>query len=157
MVVIFGIVFLILAKWGFPVITSSVQKRSDRIADSLRKADEVDRRAERLEEERGQMLLDARKEQSRILKEAGEARDAIISKAKADAQEETARMIAAARMQIEADRLTAEAELRKQVAVLSVEVAEKVLRRKLEASSEQQAFIDALVDEAAKSTDNLQS
>jgi len=150
MVVIFGIVFFILAKAGFPVITSMVQKRSDRIADSLRKADEVDRREAEMSVEYEKMLAEAKKEQARILQEAAAAREEIISKAKQDAADETAKMIEHARTQIEAERVSAEAELRREVAVLSVEVAEKVIRGRLSSSSEQKALIDKLVDEAAK-------
>lgn len=150
MVLIFGIVFFILAKWGFPIISSSVESRSGRIADSLRKADEIDAKEAAIGEEREQMLAETRKEQDAILKQASAARDEILSKAKEDAAEETVKMIAHARTQIEAERVTAEAELRRQVALLSVEVAEKVLRERLSSEKEQKALIDKLLDEAAK-------
>lgn len=150
MVLIFGIVFFILAKWGFPIISSSVESRSGRIADSLRKADEIDAKEAAIGEEREQMLAETRKEQDAILKQASAARDEILAKAKEDAAEETAKMIAHARTQIEAERVTAEAELRRQVALLSVEVAEKVLRERLSSDKEQKALIDKLLDEAAK-------
>ena len=150
MVLIFGIVFFILAKWGFPIISSSVESRSGRIADSLRKADEIDAKEAAIGEEHEQMLAETRKEQDAILKQASAARDEILAKAKEDAAEETAKMIAHARTQIEAERVTAEAELRRQVALLSVEVAEKVLRERLSSEKEQKALIDKLLDEAAK-------
>ena len=150
MVLIFGIVFFILAKWGFPIISSSVENRSGRIADSLRKADEIDAKEAAIGEEREQMLAETRKEQDAILRQASAARDEILAKAKEDAAEETAKMIAHARTQIEAERVTAEAELRRQVALLSVEVAEKVLRERLSSDKEQKALIDKLLDEAAK-------
>ena len=157
MVVIFAIVFFLLAKFGFPIITQAVEKRSDRIADSLVKADEVEKRVAEMDVECGKMLEETRKEQAKMLKEASEARDLILEKAKADAAEETARMIEHARMQIEADRRSAEADMRRQVAMLSVEVAEKVLRKTLSSSSEQSALIDRLVDEAAKTAEKPQS
>ena len=150
MVLIFGIVFFILAKWGFPIISSSVESRSGRIADSLRKADEIDAKEAAIGEEHEQMLAETRKEQDAILKQASAARDEILAKAKEDAAEETAKMIAHARTQIEAERVTVEAELRRQVALLSVEVAEKVLRERLSSEKEQKALIDKLLDEAAK-------
>ncbi len=157
MVVIFAIVFFILAKWGFPAITKMVDERSNRIADSLRKADEVERRMVEMSAEHEKMIAETRKEQAAILKEASAARDRILEQAKADAADETARMIAHAKMQIEADRRSAEAEMRRQVAMLSVEVAEKVLRKTLSSSSEQAALIDKLVDEAAGTADKPQS
>lgn len=157
MVVIFAIVFFLLAKFGFPIITQAVEKRSERIADSLVQADEVEKRVAQMDVEHSRMLEETRKEQAKMLKEASEARDLILEKAKADAAEETARMIEHARMQIEADRRSAEADMRRQVAMLSVEVAEKVLRKTLSSSSEQSALIDRLVDEAAKTAEKPQS
>jgi len=150
MVVIFAIVFFILAKWGFPAITSAVDKRSDRIADSLRKADEVDRRMAGMKAEHEKMIAETRKEQAAMLKEASAARDRILEQAKADASEQTAAMIAQARAQIEADRNTALSDMRRQVAMLSVEVAEKVLRDRLSVEGEQAALIDRLASEATK-------
>ena len=96
------------------------------------------------------MLAETRKEQDAILKQASAARDEILAKAKEDAAEETAKMIAHARTQIEAERVTAEAELRRQVALLSVEVAAKVIRERLSSEKEQKALIDKLLDEASK-------
>ncbi|MCR5759689.1 MAG: F0F1 ATP synthase subunit B [Bacteroidales bacterium] len=157
MVVIFAIVFFLLAKFGFPIITSAVEKRSERIADSLVRADEVERRVAEMDAERGKMLEETRREQAKMLKEASDTRDLILEKAKADAAEETARMIEHARMQIEADRRSAEADMRRQIAMLSVDVAEKVLRKTLASSSEQSALIDRLVDEAAKTAEKPQS
>ena len=77
-------------------------------------------------------------------------RDEIIARAKQEAADETAKMISHARTQIEAERVSAAAELRREVAVLSVEVAEKVLRSRLSSTPEQKTLIDKLVDEAAK-------
>ena len=150
MVLIFGIVLFILAKWGFPIISSSIESRSGRIADSLRKADEIDAKEAAIGAERERMLADARKEQDAILHQASAARDEILAKAKEDAAEETAKMIAHARTQIEAERVSAEAELRRQVAVLSVEVAEKVIRERLSSEKEQKALVDRLLEEASK-------
>ena len=102
MVVIFAVVLFILAKWGFPIITSSVEARSKRIADSLRKADEVERKEAIMAEERQQMIDQAKKEQARILREASAAREEILSKARQEAADETAKMIAHARTRIRA-------------------------------------------------------
>ena len=108
-----------------------------------------------LEEEQAAMIRSTRQEQAQILKEAAKAREEILLQAKEDARRETAEMIAAARAQIENERETAMRDLRRQVAVVSVEVAEKVLRDKLRPDSAQQALLDRLVDEAssAKLTD----
>ena len=148
MVLIFGIVFFILAKWGFPAITGMVDKRNEHIDESLRLAEEARARMSKLAEEQEAMIAQTRQEQGRILKEAAQARSEILAQAKADAQAQTAQMVEKAREQIANERETALRDIRRQVALLSVDVAEKVLRAKLDASPEQQALIDRLTDEA---------
>ncbi|MBR3562724.1 MAG: F0F1 ATP synthase subunit B [Bacteroidales bacterium] len=148
MVLIFGIVFFILAKWGFPAITGMVDERNKHIDESLRLAEEAQVRMSKLAEEQAELIAQTRQEQGRILKEAARARSEILAQAKADAQAQTAEMVEKAREQIANERETALRDIRRQVALLSVDVAEKVLRAKLDASPEQQALIDRLTDEA---------
>lgn len=149
MVIIFGVVFFILAKFGFPLITGMVEKRSDHIADSLRAAEEATRKLEQLSSQQAAMIEQTRLEQGRILKETAEARDRMIARAKQEASEEAAKIIAQARTQIEAERESAVRDIRSQVATLSVGVAEKILRKQLEDTGEQQALLDTLVDETS--------
>ena len=82
MTLIFGIVFFILAKWGFPMITDSVQKRADRINASIKAAKEAEEKLRNLAAEQSEMIEEARKEQARILKEAAASRDMIVEQAK---------------------------------------------------------------------------
>ena len=152
MVLIFGIVFFILAKWGFPAITGMVDTRNEHIDESLRLAEEARARMSKLAEEQEAMIAQTRQEQGRILKEAAQARSEILAQAKADAQAQTAQMVEKAREQIANERETALRDIRRQVALLSVDVAEKVLRAKLEATPEQQALIDRYVDESRSSS-----
>ena len=70
MVIIFGVVFFLLAKFGFPVITSMVRKRSDHIEESLKKAQAAQTALENLTEEGRKIIEEARAEQGRILKDA---------------------------------------------------------------------------------------
>jgi F-type H+-transporting ATPase subunit b len=150
MVVIFGIVFFLLAKFGFPVITSSVEKRSEKIAQSLKDAEEIEKRIEAWKVEQAKMLEQVRKEQSLILKQATETKARIVSDAKVQAQKEAEQILTQARLEIEAEKESALRDVRKEVALLSVQIAEKVLRRELSDEGNQRAFIDQLVDEAAK-------
>ena len=152
MVLIFGIVFFILAKWGFPAITGMVDKRNEHISKSLRLADEAQARMSRLAEEQEKLIAETRQEQGRILKEAAQARAEILAQAKEDAKAQTAEMVSKAREQIENERESALRDIRRQVALLSVDVAEKVLRSKLDSSVEQQKLIDRYVDESRSSS-----
>jgi ATP synthase F0 subcomplex B subunit len=148
MVVIFGIVFFVLAKFGFPVITKAVQTRSDHIADSLKAADEAQARLSNLAQEQARMIEEARLEQSRILKEASESRERIIAHAQEDAAAEAAKLLDHARVEIAAERESAIRDIRRQVAMISVEVAEKILRKDLGGEADQLALLDRMVDEA---------
>ena len=148
MVVIFGIVFFLLAKFGFPVITDMVDKRSAKIAQSLKDADEIAARMEEWKGEHARMMEETRKQQSEIIREATETRAKIISEAKAQAKQEADSMIASAKAQIEAEKESALRDVRREIAVLGVEVAEKILRHELSDTGSQRAFIDSLVDEA---------
>ena len=148
MVVIFGIVFFLLAKFGFPIITDMVDKRSARIAQSLKDADEIEARMAAWKQEQAQMLETARKEQSAILREASLTKAQIVADAKAQAKAEADKILAQARTEIAAEKESALRDVRKEVALLSVQVAEKILRHELSESGSQRAFIDSLVDEA---------
>ena len=147
MTLIFGIVFFVLAKWGFPMIIDSVQKRADRINDSIRQAREAEEKLRNLASEQAAIVEDARKEQSRILKEAANARDKMVEQAKVQAQDEASKILEQARVQIAAEKESALRDIRKEVALLSVNVAEKVLRKELDSGKEQDGLVGRFIDE----------
>ena len=153
MTLIFGIVFFVLAKWGFPMITGSVEKRAARIGDSIKAAKEAEEKLRNLAEEQSRMIEETRQEQSRILKEAAASRDNIVEQAKVQAGEEASRILDQARTQIAAEKESALRDVRKEVALLSVSVAEKVLKASLSDGAEQSALVDRLVDEVSSSKD----
>ena len=150
MVVIFGLVFFLLAKFGFPIITDMVDKRSAKIAQSLKDADEIEARMASWKQEHAQMMEEVRREQSAILKEATETKARIVADAQAQARAEAEKILSEAKQQIAAEKESALRDVRKEVALLSVQVAEKVLRHELQDEGSQRAFIDKLVDEASE-------
>ena len=152
MVVIFGIVFFLLARFGLPLITGMVEKRNAKIEKSLKDADELEARMAAWKEEHEAMMSEARKERSALLREASEERSRIIAEAREEARAQTEKMISDAKVQIAAEKESALRDVRKEVALLSVQVAEKVLRREMEGSEEQRAFIDKMVDEASQAS-----
>jgi len=149
MVIIFGAVFFVLAKFGFPLISSMVEKRSNHIEESLMAAQEAQAQLISLAEEQKKMIAQTKAEQTRILKEAAEARDQIVAQAKEQATEEASKILNHAKAEITAEREYAIRELRNQVSLISVEVAEKILRKDLELPSEQMGLIDRIVEEVA--------
>ena len=150
MVVIFGLVFFLLAKFGFPIITSMVEKRNSTIDKSLKDAREIEARMGQMVEEHARMLDEARKEQAQILREATDTRNKILATAKDEAREEAAKILAEARTEIEGEKEAALRDVRKEVAVLSVSIAEKILRKELSEDKEQREYIDRMVDETVR-------
>ena len=150
MVVIFGLVFFLLAKFGFPIITSMVDKRNATIEKSLKDAHEIEARMGQMVEEHARMLDEARKEQAQILREATDTRNKIIATAKDEAREEAGKILAEARTEIEAEKEAALRDVRKEVAVLSVSIAEKILRKELSDQEGQKEYIDRMVEETVR-------
>ena len=149
MTLIFAIVFFVLAKFGFPMTTGMVDRRSKRINESIAKAKEAEESLATLAQQQEKMIQETRAEQARILKEASEARDRMIATAKEEARVQASDMIEHARIEIEAEKESALRDIRRQVSLLSVEIAEKVIRKDLESGAEQMALLDRLFDEAA--------
>ncbi|WP_028909976.1 F0F1 ATP synthase subunit B [Prevotella sp. AGR2160] len=149
MTVVFLLVFLILLKWGFPVIIKMVNERKGYIDDSLRKAHEANEKLANIQKEGESILQEAREKQAQILKEAADTRDKIVEQAQEKARDEGARLLGEAKAQIETEKQNAIRDIRSQVATLSVEVAGKVLRQKLSTNQEQMELINRLLDEVS--------
>lgn len=131
MTIVFLIVLGIVSKFGFKVIVKMVNDRKDYIDSSLQKAHEANKKLANIKVESDALLQEARERQAAILKEAAATRDAIVEKAQDKAHEESNRLLTEAKVEIENQRQAAVSDIRKQVATLSVEIAEKVLREKL--------------------------
>ena len=149
MCITFFIVYALLRKFGFPAIVGMVNERKQFIDDSLRKAQEANEKLANIQKEGESILREARDKQSQMLKEATATRDAIIEKAQTQAKGEAARLIVDAKAQIEAEKASAIREIRAEMAQLSVQVAEKVVRKNLADDASQMELIDKLLDEVS--------
>ena len=146
----FLVVFGVLATFGFPAIIKMVEGRKQYIDDSLRKAHEASERLDKIKQEGDAKLQEAREKQAQVINEAAVTRDAIVEKAQAKAHEESARIISDAKAQIENDKQNAVRDIRTQVAELSIQIAENILREKLSSNDMQMEMIDRLLDEVSK-------
>lgn len=149
MLIAFLVVFFVLAKFGFPAIIGMVEKRKSYIDESLKKAHEATARLENIKQEGEAIIQEARDKQASIIKEAAATRDAIVGKAQEKAREEGASIIGEAKLEAEAQKQAAMSEIRKQVAMLSIEVTEKVLRQKLNTDEAQMDYINLMLDEVS--------
>lgn len=150
MTLIFAIVFFILAKFGFPMITGMVDQRADRIDASIRRAKEAEQQLGGMVSQQQKMMEEVRAEQSRILKEASQTRDAIVTQAREQAQIEAGKVLDQARAQIASEKEAAIREISSRVALMSVDVAEKILRTTLSDDKSQKELVDRLVDELSR-------
>lgn len=151
MTITFLVVLFLLWRFGFPVIVGMVNERKKFIDESLQKAHEANARLENIQKEGESILQEARQKQAQILKEANETRDAIVAKAQDKAREEAGRLMKEAKAEIENEKQAALSEIRAQVALLSVSVAEKLLRAELASEKKQMETIDKLLDEVTES------
>ena len=142
----FLVVFIILARYGFPAITNMVDERNRFINESLSKAKEAEERLAHIQQEGESILQEAREKQAQILKEAAESRNAIVEQAQQKARSEGARLLEEAKAAIEQEKKAAIADIRQQVAILSVDIAEKILRQNLRDDKSQMDLIDRMLD-----------
>ena len=147
MTIAFLIVFGLLAKFGFPVIQKTLDERRKYIDSSLEAAGEARRRLDGLEAEMDGMRQEARTERNEILKSAADAREKILSEARQRAGEEGERIIAAARISARNEGEAIVRDARRQVAMLSIAVSEKVLRGRLEDERAQTELVEKLISE----------
>ena len=150
MTLIFAIVFFIVAKFGFPVITGMAGKRADKIAEGLRKAEEAEHRFAELSRSCEAMLSQTREKQAAMLKEASAQSEQIVAKAKLQAQDEAAKLIENARVQIQAEKESVMREMRRELAGISVSIAEKVVRKELSSDQARTDYLNTLLDEVRK-------
>ena len=146
-VVIFvGLIFL-LKKFAWKPILDAVNEREEGIKNALESAEKAKKDMENLKSDNEKLLADARAERDALMKEAREIKEKMISDAKADAQAQGEKMINQAKAAIESEKNAAMADLKNQVASLSLEIAEKVVRQELSSDDKQKALAAQLAGE----------
>ena len=147
MLLAFGVVFFVLAKYGWPVILGMVEKRSDFINSSVRVAEEAHRQLEGIKATSDNIIAEARKKQLDILQEAAHLKNKMLDDAKEQAVQEADKIARQAQQAIHKEKENALKEIRKEVAVLSLEIAEKIIRQKLDSQGEEAKLVEKLLDE----------
>ena len=146
MIVSFGIVFVILSKYGFPVIIKAVEQRK---AYSLETARQANEQLANIQAEGARILAEAKEKQNAILKEAFAEKEQIIDEAHRKAAAETRLQVEEAARRIREEKEKAIREVRSEIADLSIAIAEKVMKEKISRDKEQQQIIDRLLDEVS--------
>jgi len=147
MLIAFGIVFGILAKYAWPAIIKMVEERKAYIDSALDAAKEAKLQLENVKEEGAKILAEARNKEMQLLKDGADIRNKMVEDAKQSAQVEADKIIQDARLLIQKEKENAVKEIKNQVAALSLEIAEKVLRKNLDNRPAQIELIDKLLEE----------
>lgn len=147
MLLSFGMVVFVLCKYGFPVILKRVEERKAYIDQSLETARQAEARLAGLQAEGAAILTLAKEQQAAILKEARAAKEQILGEARRQAEAENRRLLEKASREIGEEKQKALREIRGEIASLSVAIAEKILREKMEDTREQQETVNRLLNE----------
>ena len=147
MTLAFLVVLFILKKFAWKPILKALKDREDHIEESLQLADKVKTEMKELQTSNEKLLVDARTERDNLLKEARDTKETIVSEAKGIAGKEADKMIAAARLAIQNEKMMALTELKNEVGKLSLEIAEKIIRHELTESKSQNELVEKLLNE----------
>ena len=147
--VLFLALLFLLRKYAWKPILSAVEEREEGIKSALDAADNAKKEMETLNADNERILREAKAERDSILKEARELKDGIIAEAKTQATEEADKVLASAREQINNEKMAAITELKNQVASLSVDIAEKILKSELKDDNKQKEMVNSALEEAS--------
>lgn len=143
--IVFLLLVGILGKYAWKPILNAIKTREQDIEKALASAESALKDMRELKAANEVILNQARAERDAMLKEARETKDSIIAEARSKAQSEADRITATAREQIANEKNAAVADLKKQVAILSIEIAEKILKSELSNDEKQKALVSNLM------------
>ena len=146
--VVFLILLFLMAKFAWKPILNSVRNREQSINDALASAENARKEMQNLKSDNEQLMKEARAERDAILREARELKEKVIADASEEAKVKADKIVADAMKSIEIEKQSAMAELKNQVAELSVEIAEKIVRKELSSEKEQHQMIEKMLGDA---------
>ncbi|MBK9285472.1 MAG: F0F1 ATP synthase subunit B [Sphingobacteriaceae bacterium] len=143
--IVFILLVVLLSKYAWKPILSAIKTREEGIEKALASAQSALNDMRELKENNEKILAQAREERDNMLKEARDTKEAIIAEAKTKASKESERIVAAAREQINNEKNAAITELKNQVATLSIEIAEKILKSELSSDEKQKTLVNSFM------------
>lgn len=144
----FLVLLFVLGKFAWPAILTAVKARNESIRKALDAAEGAKEEMAQLQADNEKILSEAKAERDALMKEAKDLKEQIIAEAKEQAGIEAKKMIQQARESIRSEKAAAISDLKQQVAGLSVQIAEKILRDKLKESKAQKELVDKIIKEA---------
>jgi len=146
-VIVFVILFILLRKFAWSPILGAVRGREESINKALDAAEDARKEVQNLKSDNEKLLQEARVERDAMLKDAREIKEKMIAEAKETAQAQADKIIKQAQVVIEGEKQAAVAELKQQVASLSVEIAEKIVKGQLSDHDKQLKLVDSMLDQ----------
>ena len=146
--VLFLSLLFLLRKYAWKPILNAVNDREEGIKKALDSAENAKREMENLQADNQKLLKEARAEREAMLKEARDIKNKMIEEAKDQAKVEANKMIVQAQVSIKTEKKAAIAELKSQVANLSIEIAEKVVRAELSNKDKQEKLVESMLGDA---------
>lgn len=146
----FILLFLILAKFGWPVIMKNIDERADTIDKGVEYAREAKEQLDNARGEAKKFMAEAQAKQAEMLRDAAKMKSEIIEQAKQQASVEAQKVMDAAKVSIEQSRKEAELQFRNEVGKFSLEIAEKMVRNEMKTDAAQKALVNKLLDEIEK-------
>lgn len=147
MAIVFLIVLILLRKFAWKPILGMIKAREESIENALKSAEKAKAEMQSLQADNERILAEARNQRDIMLKEAREMKETIINEAKGKAKAEADKLLALSREAIQNEKMAAITELKNQVAILSIDIAEKILKRELSAENKQKDLIGDLLKE----------
>lgn len=147
MILSFSIVLIVLKKFAWKPVLGAIKEREESIHDALAQAEKAKEEMTKLQAGNEDLLKQAREERDALIKDARDARDKMVNDAKDLAKTEADKIMTSARETIDNEKVAAVAEIKTQVALLSIEIAEKILRDELSAEDKQKKLVNNLLED----------
>ena len=144
---IFALFWFLIGRTAFRPIANALKKREEDIQGALDEAKLAKEEMSNLNAANEKLLAEAREERAKMLKEAKETKNKMIADAKQAAKDEAAKVMNQASLDIENQKKAAMTEVKNEIGAIALSIAEKVIRKELAGNSEQESYVNALVDD----------
>jgi len=144
----FALLIFILGRYAWKPILKSLHKREQTIDEALNQANKAREEMKNLKADNEKLLKLAQEERNEILRDARKIRETIIEEARVKANEEANNIVENAKERIEYEKMAAMTDLKNQIASISIEIAEKILEQELSAESKQEDYLKKLIENA---------
>jgi len=145
MLIGFAILFFILAKFAWPIITKGIENRNKKIQDQLDEAEKVHQELAHIQADHEAMIAQAKTERDEILAEARKISDKMYEDSKEKATAEAQAIIEDAKQAIHFEKMKAITEVKNEIANFSIDIAQKVIAEELSDKDKQEKLVEKWV------------